>query len=529
MILKPESCYGCPLYNKSQYFTPDYIVPDSKIAIIGQAPGKHEEQGKHLSGYSWSGGKKHELITPCKPQPLIGSSGNWLRKDFWPKTELDYRDVSRHNILKCRPYNSNDLPTPANNKLVNGITVKELKEAITHCMNNHLHLQPSTKYILAMGEIALYALTGDTLLHYKRHITEIEDVETGEKVPRLSTVTEWRGNVLGKSKVDGYIHGIFEYYNPVRDGSILNIFPVVHLASLFENEKWYEATLYDYQRFGQLVRGEWPKPLPDIKINILPESLPKFIGFDTEYSIIQSEGAKDQSVLTMWSLATLDHDIYVVDAEYSSKLTNIPDKLVIVTQNGRVDLPHLLPLLPKNHNIVVDDCMLAFAVTHAGSPTSLDYQLSLCGSYNRHKHLRESTKPELKYLYAGLDADTTLNDAWRFNCLSFKKDNLLYNEYIKRRRGLIPIITKSEEIGIATHTERLKIIKEYTDRRIAEIEAEAKVLTHNEQFNIRSPGLHGQIGQFLYNRPPKVKIAQVKKSRKKLAQKELTQEELFNG
>src|SRR5438445_9659978 len=158
-VPKPEKCRGCVFETLSSYITPDYYVKDSEICIVAQAPGKHEEYGTKLVDTKYLNGRQVEITENVRPQPLIGKSGKWLQDTFWPYTNIPYKDVSRSNIIKCRPYGKNDLPSIGSNKSVNGITVTMLKEAIKHCTDAYLHIPDSVKYILAMGGISLYALT----------------------------------------------------------------------------------------------------------------------------------------------------------------------------------------------------------------------------------------------------------------------------------------------------------------------------------------------------------------------------------
>lgn len=480
-IEKPESCNGCPLAKLSKYITPDKHVPGATVMILAQAPGEHEEQGLRLDG---EGYRTYE--TKVRPQPLIGRTGRFMRQEFWKYTKLDYNTVSLANVIKCRPHNSNDLPNIGSNKAANGISTKMLKEAISYCTQRYLKIPESVQHIMAMGELSLYALTGEELLHYRKHELDSEDEE------KKSTITEWRGWALGYDKETQSISGLHDYYYPSSVGTVLNIFPVVHLASLFQNDRYYHATLHDFQRFGRLVRGEWPEPLPEIKINTIPSKIPQTIGFDTEYD------TRRNNALIMYSLADVEHNIYVVDVEYSRELTGVPEKLNLITQNGLVDLPHLLPILPQSFKLSqlnMEDCMLAHSTVWTGEPNSLDYMLSKWGRFNRHKHLRLSHDPYMKYIYAGLDAGTTLNDAWYRLTKDFKRDKLSQEEYLLRRKPLLYPISQSQSIGIAVDQTRVSLVKEIFTEKIVAIEAEAQLLTGNPRFNIKS---HQQVAEALY-------------------------------
>lgn len=458
-IKKPNACKGCPFYDKSEYITPDVMLKDSEVLILAQNPGEHEEQGLQLSGYQYINNRREEVTGKVRPQPLIGASGNWLRREFWPLTKLEYASTSRANVIKCRPYHSNELPSVNSTKPVKDITQKMLKQAIAHCTRAYLRIPPTVKHILAMGGISLYALTKE------------------------ESITDWRGWIIGKDLQDKTVTlGIDEYYTPMAGSTLytqlVNVFPVLHIASLFQNPTYYHATLVDFIKFGRLVRGEWPRNLPQMYINKLPDMIPSIIGFDTEYDVTQN------NKLTMFSLASTDGRIYVVDrdANFSRRLQASTE---VVTQNGLVDLPHLVKLFDVS-SIKLQDCMIAHSVLWPGEPHNLDYMTSMYGRYNRHKHLRETNDKSTKYLYAGLDADTTLNHVWQGIMREFESDPLSYEEYKKRRQPLLSIINRFQSIGIEVDRERASLVSSLLDQEMQEIVREAREITNNEDFNIVS-------------------------------------------
>jgi uracil-DNA glycosylase len=471
-ILKPSKCCNCPFYNKSKYIVPDSIVEGSKILILAQSPGENEELGKEILRYEYNY-KREPVIKEVLPQPLIGATGLTLKNEFWPLTKLPYSSVSRANIIKCRPNNVNELPAIGSTKAVNGITNKMLKEAIEYCTTHYLKIPSTTKYILAMGSISLYHLTGEI----KIETDELD--EKGNIKYKKEGITEWRGSVIGTDLL-GTFYGMKEYYEV--SNAELNIFPTLHLASLYKSEKYYHATLLDFVRFGNLVRGTWPKPLPEIKVNEIPSYIPNTIGFDTEYD------PNDNNKLIMWSLADIYSSIYVVDSSYSRVLSHLPSKLNLITQNGLVDLPHFLPLIKDTdlHKINMEDCMLAHATLWTGEPNSLDYMLSKYGLYNRHKHLRTAKDKYQQYLYAGLDADTTLNHVWKALIQEFKVDPISYTEYKKRRQPLLYIINRFQNRGVKLNQERIALISQLLNQELQEIESRARELTANPDFNIAS-------------------------------------------
>ncbi len=470
-IPKPDKCIGCPFYELSPYITPDYYVENSEVCIVAQAPGEHEEYGKEIVEYIYDNGRKVEMCDNVRPQPLIGPTGRWLKDEFWPLTRIPYDRVSRANIIKCRPHGKNDLPSIGSNKVVNGITPTILKEAIERCTRLYMHIPDSTKYIMAMGGISLYALT------------ELQGSNNG--------ITSWRGWVLGRDTETKQILGFDGYYDPIRnDPFIKNIYPVLHIASLFQSPTLYRATMLDFVKFGRLVEGTWPLPIPHMHINIQPKSIPKYIGFDTEYDIY------DNNRLEMWSLADVEGNIYVMDVRYSSSINilSVMSGTTVVTQNGLVDLPHFTEVF-NVESIKLEDCMLAWATLFPGEPTNLDYMTSCVGAYNRHKHIRTTRDIREKYFYAGLDADTTLNSVWKYLLREFSKDTLSWQEYVLRRQPLLYIIDKFQENGIEVWRDRVNIVVELLNTEIESIKERSKEITGNPDFNIAS---HQQVGSAVY-------------------------------
>src|SRR5437773_1448943 len=120
-VPKGPQCLGCPLHSMSTLMVPDVIHEQSEVMLLNRNPGMHEEIGQEIVGHSWENGKKVERAHTVQPQPLIGPTAQWLKKEFWPATQLNYDSVSRANVIKCRPNGSSDLPGLASRKTVNGI------------------------------------------------------------------------------------------------------------------------------------------------------------------------------------------------------------------------------------------------------------------------------------------------------------------------------------------------------------------------------------------------------------------------
>jgi len=271
----PQSCQGCPFSNKSVHFTPDALNEDSEVMILAQNPGNHEEQGLYLEGYF---GYKNEITHDVPPQPLIGPTGRMIRQQFWPLSKLgEFDSISKANIIKCRPNGLNDLPP---------IHSRELKDAINHCVSHHFKIPKRTKYILTLGQVALFGLTQNSIFISKN------ETEEGKN---KNSFFNWRGYTLGMDASNrSDLSGLYGYYNCSRSDERIKVLPTIHPASLFKDERMFRAVKMDFVKFGKLVRNEWPMGLPEVK-ETLPSTLPTVLGFDTEYDI------HDNNRLTLFS------------------------------------------------------------------------------------------------------------------------------------------------------------------------------------------------------------------------------------
>lgn len=475
----PLQCEGCPFASKSKYFTPDKLT-DSNVLILAQNPGNYEEQGLYLERYIYSQGRE-DVVSNTTPQPLLGPSGKMIREQFWPLAKLgEFDRVSKANVIKCRPNGVNDLPP---------IHSKELKAAINHCMHYHFHLPESVRYVLTLGQVALYGLTEN-----KVFVEKSEDIE-GKNV---NSFFNWRGYTLGVNKESGVITGLKEYYSPLSSPNLINVMPTIHPAALFKDERMFHAVKNDFAKFGKLVRGEWPSVLPQIKRSF-DKPLPKVLGFDTEYDI------HDNNRLTLYSVATTEGDIYVLDPDIKLPLY---DDTIIIGQNLLVDIAHFYNLVSSFPSYSFDDLMIAHSVLWPSEPHSLNYICSVYGRYNRHKHLIG----EDFHFYAGLDADTTLNCGWRGVLKDFKDDPFSWRVYVDYRRPLIPILFEAEKRGIKINQERVELIEAILRENITGYKLEAELLTQREDFNLGSAKM---VGNYLFHIEEIPKPVKVKKPRKK--------------
>jgi len=449
-IPKPASCAGCPFETLSPYYVPGRYR-NSPVLVLGQNPGVNEEIGARVL-------EKHygqEITEPCVPQPLIGATGHWLRREFWPLAQLgSLEEHSLDNVIKCRPYGLNELPSLTGHDPSKRITQPMLRQAIQHCMAAHFHPPDSVRTVVAMGSLALYAMTGQ------------------------SNIGSWRGWALGRGSAtlwtpQEYIPGVTSYYS---GSDRVTIFATLHIAALFRDTQLYHATLRDFRRLGALVRGTWPAALPDVTLEP-PKALPPVIGFDTEYDSLGK--------LEQWSLADTEGHVHFVDVtEWGTEFPlEVPEDLAVIAQNAIVDLPHFRAVFGTDQ-FVLEDCMLADAVLWPGELHNLDYMLSKYGRFNRHKHLREV--PELRWLYAGLDAFTTLNDVWRELCRQFERDPQAYAEYRQRRQPLLHVLDRFQQHGIPVDHARVQEASSRFTTRLAALKAEAQALTGDPAFNLAS-------------------------------------------
>src|SRR5438132_4696208 len=103
MIPKPSACIGCPFYDKGDYFTPDTMIPNSKVLFIAQNPGDNEETGRKLVKRHWQGSQHFDETVQVTPQPLIGVTGQMFNNRFLPLSGLKRDEISVANVIRCRP------------------------------------------------------------------------------------------------------------------------------------------------------------------------------------------------------------------------------------------------------------------------------------------------------------------------------------------------------------------------------------------------------------------------------------------
>ncbi|HDP98562.1 MAG TPA: uracil-DNA glycosylase [bacterium] len=132
-------CRRCELYKTRSQVVIGAGNPDSKILLIGEAPGFNEDkQGK----------------------PFVGEAGNLLDK-ILKSIHLRREDIYLTNVLKCRPPENRD-PEP-----------HEQKACLNFLMDQLELIQP--RFILLLGRVAAQALlkTDQSLVQLRQKIHRI--------------------------------------------------------------------------------------------------------------------------------------------------------------------------------------------------------------------------------------------------------------------------------------------------------------------------------------------------------------------
>ena len=457
MIPKPSSCQGCPFYTKGDYYTPDTIVPDSKVMFIAQNPGPDEEAGHKLINRTWQYGHSHDEYTQVKPQPLIGATGQMFDRRFLPLANLSRSDVSIGNTIRCRPgsalgLRSDELPT-ITNKMHLHSSKTDIVRAIKHCKEAHLHVPPSVKVIVAMGGVAMYSLTG------------------------VHDITSWRGYALDYSLSLGdsvYNTINTEVYNHLLSDVV--VYNTMHIAALYkgDNKKYFHATLQDFHKLGRLLSGDWPLPTPQWH-STAPQQWPKAAAFDTEYIV-------DNNELIRWSLCDTQYSLYCVEA-YDTPVDGIPiqPNSTVIIQNALADIAHLGNIVDMS-TVHIEDMMLAHSVLWTGEPHSLNYIASMYGAFNRYKHLISADGQE--QFYSALDAYEPMY-IWRTHFIpTFKEDWQSWKVYKKYRLPLIDIINRAQMTGVRLDGGKLSEVQRYLQDRLDQLQAEARLITGDSKFNL---------------------------------------------
>ncbi len=462
------------MYGNGKGFVPDHIVPNSRLVILAQNPGKDEERGEKIVSYDG----KHPVYEQVTPQPLIGATGYALRETYLPLTGEKVENVSLCNLLKCRWKNSNTLPTS-----------DTLKEAVEHCTREHLRIPESAELIVAMGGPA-FEFTQPALKKLKKTVSKEGEREKG------GPITTWRG-FIGPETYAG---------RPV--------FGVVHLADLFRDPTQRVPARLDWKRIGRYLRGDWPKPIPPrlvatdntVELNAAfdeAEHAP-FVAVDTEFN----PDTKFLSLIGMgWRRA--DGSIHGIQLEWAGndavtaevrstfirRFARLVKTVKVVFQNAKADLTVIHKNLHLNWSSAyvagIEDTMHMHACLWSEMPHSLEFLASIYGAYLKLKHLMHVSP----LLYNWGDVIETI-EVYEALAQELKVDPLTERVYRTQSLPLIPITLRREVHGIRVNQARLEeLIAQYS----AKVEAFERMAHAYAGYpiNLMSTGGDGQLATHL--------------------------------
>lgn len=484
MILKPDDCIGCPFHRLSKYFTPDKVVPGSKVYFLNQAPGQDEEEGRHLHNRTWqwdsatSTSKAIDDYDKVEPQPLIGATGRQFDTKFLPLTGLKREEVSIGNAIRCRPgrglglKNANDLP-PITTTMRLETSKAGIVQALRHCRDAYLRIPDSVELVVTGGRYAMFQLTG----------IQEEEREYGRKA---GVIESWRGFGVDHPQPWGEWSTVdTTQYHQFR--SERRIFFTMHISALFRGgdstgtsqsqnslKRYLHATLLDYAKIKHILNGTWPSLPPTRWFTQPPPLWPRYTCFDTEYN-----PEKQYDSLIRWSLCDEDNTLYCVEAVDTPGNIVIPADSTILMQNAKADLPYLREFVDLT-GVRIEDLLLADSILWTGEPHNLNFMASKHGMFNKYKHLI-SEQPQL---YSVLDAREPMH-IWRTHHIpQFKLDQASWYLYRKVTVPLINQIMKAERVGTRVDTDRLIEVQMILNHRIAQYKERAAELTGNAKFSL---------------------------------------------
>jgi hypothetical protein len=199
------------------------------------------------------------------------------------------------------------------------------------------------------------------------------------------------------------------------------------------------AVLRDWQKFGELLAGRWPRPLPRIQRRMA--AWPREFAFDTEFYEVRGEQR-----LTRWSAATND-EVWVVEAGAGFPAPPTEPPLVIMHQ-ADADIDRLGEFFGGTE-ILHEDTMYAHHALHAELAHDLDFMGSLYARTNRWKHLSQRNP----VVYAGGDAYGTW-DVWQGLRRELARDPQVERVYRECLLPLLQLISKARRVGVRVHSGR---------------------------------------------------------------------------
>lgn len=458
MIPKPEACKGCPMYGDGKGFVPDEIRDEAQVFVYAQNPGADEEKGRKV--ISTAG--KNAVYEEHDPAPMLGRTGFIMEQDYLTMAGLERSEISLGNGLRCRRNHTDKLPP---------LRSPEVKLSLLHCHRAHFRLPKACKLIVAQGEYALYALTGET------------------------NVSEWRGYLLPFNpwKPDGSRLCPPYTYTPTIYTPTLHLqMPVLavnHIAAIFRAPSLAQPAKGDWAKIRRILNGAWPSPPPKIFTH---QNLmwPPVFAFDTEF-------IPDTKMLIRYSMAYRDmtnRSMKVHVVEHDDVVRGAPMMLVkpdLVTQNAIADMEFfetIARVSRDRYNLV--DIMHKHAVLWAGFPHDLNTFGSLYASINRWKHL-EKTNP---IVYSGMDAMVTLEVNEHLD-REFTRDPQSKKIYDDIQIKLVDVIRDSAQFrGIKVNQKTAVQYWHLYRDKVAALEAQAQAIV-GWPINVSS---NAQTGQQLY-------------------------------
>src|SRR3990167_1219792 len=424
LLPKPPACHGCPAYEKSRGWVPDFINNTAQIMVVAQNPSSDEEAGRRYLGP----GPYGDTYEEAPHQPLLGKTGRMFNSAFLPLAGLTREDCSLGNVLRCRWGNTNELPP---------LDRKEMQQAILHCHRAHWRRPEGATVFVAMGEYATAMLTGIT-----------------------RDFSGWRGYMLPLSLPGAEREPHTTVWSPKPYEP--RVFVTHHLAYLFKEPTASLPAKRDWNKLATILAEKWPIPMSPIEANP-PDPWPDYAAFDTEFA----EDHHDR--LIRYSLATKDRKVWVVEASFATRMSTLLGTTVVM-HNAPADLPHLRSLVDLSQ-ISVEDTMYAHACLWTGKVETdtqkgktggaMSHTLNFLGSMyariNRWKHLARISPR----VYAGGDALGTM-DVWETGLHGGLKGELERDPetkwvYENLQKPLIPIVLKHHQRGICTDPEQVKI------------------------------------------------------------------------
>ena len=469
LIHLPSSCIGCPFYGKGKYFTPDKVVPGSKVMFVAQNPGPDEEAGRlFVTRHYGSHGTYTNEYRQVDPQPLIGATGQLFNVTFLPLAKMHRHEVSLGNVIRCRPgaalgLRADGLP-PITTTMKLETSKADIVKAMKHCRDAHLHIPDSVETVVTMGRHAMFLFTG----------IQHEESEYGH---HKGVMESWRGYGVDSEPTFNCQYRTIDtsFYHPLT--SQHRIYCTLHIAALFQPmfKKLYHATLEDFHKLRLLQERKWPQPLAPYN-TVPPIMWPHYASFDTEYIPVNNQ-------LTRWSLCDTHDNLYCVEAQDTPNGIPILPGATALAQNWLADYAHFGNIVDVSQ-VKLEDLMLAHSVWWTGEPHDLGYINSIYGTSNAYKHLINSEDLAVLQTYASQDAYQPMY-MWKHSFVPFfKNDPLSWKVYRDFRLGLITIINKSQLHGSKTNTDRLQQVKATLEERIAGYRQAAIDITGDTTLNL---------------------------------------------